>query len=424
MNYSENYPLNVTPQGDTIRESVEKNRNEILSLVKTLNAQPSGAVGGSRQRVLVGPTLNGSWNFLSSDGLTVIINGSVTPVVLSFADGAGANGNIDYLAEVTEKKSAWSVLASNTSYLYVDRSDTGALTFGSATIAPVEQESAPSATSSDVGLSWFSTLEQKMYVWSGTAWQEKVRLFMATVKTDGSSVTSIKYKEYPEQLAPSQRSKLEAIESEATKNTNCISAIKIGDVTVTASGHQDTFTLTASGLLTLSANTAERTINISAPTLSSVYAQAKLDAHPVGSIYESTNPTSPADLFGGTWQAMDAGRVLVAAGTASTGTAFAAGGKGGEERHTLTTNEMPSHSHGMGSAGEHTHIFTGAQSNTEKQTTKWEYTEDYGRTRAWLRTNVTGSAGNHTHSIYNAGGDGSHNNMQPYQVVYRWQRTA
>ena len=31
-------------------------------------------------------------------------------------------------------------------------------------------------------------------------------------------------------------------------------------------------------------------------------AQAKLEAHPVGSFYESTNSTSPATLFGGTWQ--------------------------------------------------------------------------------------------------------------------------
>ena len=31
-------------------------------------------------------------------------------------------------------------------------------------------------------------------------------------------------------------------------------------------------------------------------------AQAKLDAHPVGSFYESTDPTSPAELFGGTWE--------------------------------------------------------------------------------------------------------------------------
>ena len=30
--------------------------------------------------------------------------------------------------------------------------------------------------------------------------------------------------------------------------------------------------------------------------------QAKLDAHPVGSFYESTDPTSPAELFGGTWE--------------------------------------------------------------------------------------------------------------------------
>lgn len=75
---------------------------------------------------------------------------------------------------------------------------------------------------------------------------------------------------------------------------------------------------------------------VMAQLLKDIYKQAKLDAHPVGSIYESTDSTSPADLFGGTWEAMDPGRVLVSAGTASTGTVYKAGDKGGEEAHKLT----------------------------------------------------------------------------------------
>lgn len=424
MNYAETYPLNVTPQGDSTRSAVEKNRKEILSLVAALNAQPSGAVGGSRQRVLSAAMLSGAWNFLSSDGLAVIINGSVNPVIMAFADGCGENGNIDYIGVVRDKLSAWSLPANNTSYLYVERSDAGALTYGSTTIAPVEQDSAPSAGSIDAGLCWFSTLESKMYVWTGSAWQHKVRLFVGTAKTDGSTVKSISYKEYPQQLAPSLQQKLKEIEAGATKNENCISAIKIGDVTVTANGHQDTFTITAEGLIALSADAKSRTIKLSTPDLSKVYAQAKLDAHPVGSIYESTVSTSPATLFGGTWVAMDAGRVLVAQGKAATGTTFTAGATGGEEKHKLTTSEMPAHDHTMSSAGEHNHEFAGTQSSSDDKTTEYEQTGDYSRTRAWLKTNYTQKSGSHTHTINSTGGGEAHNNLQPYEVVYRWKRTA
>lgn len=423
MNYAETYPLNVTPQGDSTRSAVEKNRKEILSLVAALNAQPSGAVGGSRQRVLSAAMLSGAWNFLSSDGLAVIINGSVNPVIMSFADGCGENGNIDYIGVVRDKLSAWSLPANNTSYLYVERSDAGALTYGSTTIAPVEQESTPQAGANDAGLSWFSTLESKMYVWTGSAWQHKVRLFVGTAKTDGSTVKSISYKEYPQQLAPSLQQKLKEIEAGATNNENCISAIKIGDVTVTANGHQDTFTITAEGLIALSADAKSRTIKLSTPDLSKVYAQAKLDAHPVGSIYESTDSTSPSTLFGGTWEAMDAGRVLVAQGKAATGTTFTAGDTGGEEKHTLTTSELPAHSHGatIGSAGGHSHTFT-LGFNTDNpggKTPAPAGASNYGSyTTSW--------AGDHTHSISisNTGGDAAHNIMQPFQVVYRWRRTA
>lgn len=433
MNYAETYPLNVTPQGDSTRSAVEKNRKEILSLVAALNAQPSGAVGGSRQRVLSAAMLSGAWNFLSSDGLAVIINGSVNPVIMSFADGCGENGNIDYIGVVRDKLSAWSLPANNTSYLYVERSDAGALTYGSTTIAPVEQDSTPQAGANDAGLSWFSTLESKMYVWTGSAWQHKVRLFVGTAKTDGSTVKSISYKEYPQQLAPSLQQKLKEIEAGATKNENCISAIKIGDVTVTANGHQDTFTITAEGLIALSADANSRTIKLSTPDLSKVYAQAKLDAHPVGSIYESTVSTSPATLFGGTWEAMDAGRVLVAQGKAATGTPFTAGATGGEETHKLTTSEMPAHAHGRGTMNI---VGTVCSAYGETKTTTsgaftWEPTggrQDGGDGHDGepiLTSTISFDASkNWVGQTSTAGESAAHNNLQPYEVVYRWKRVA
>lgn len=52
----------------------------------------------------------------------------------------------------------------------------------------------------------------------------------------------------------------------------------------------------------------------------------KLTAYPVGSIYQSTDPTSPAALFGGTWQEIAQNRVLMGASYAhAAGTTVEAG---------------------------------------------------------------------------------------------------
>lgn len=141
-----------------------------------------------------------------------------------------------------------------------------------------------------------------------------------------------------------------------------------------------------------------------------------LDAYPVGSIYMSVNSTSPAILFGGTWEAMPAGRVLLAQGEN-----YAAGSTGGEATHTLTINEMPAHSHSgtTNSTGNHTHSSYGAQGGTHKS--NWAGANDN-----YDPNYPTGSAGTHSHtvSIANTGGGAAHNNMQPYLAVYMWKRTA
>nr|UWF84664.1 MAG: protein of unknown function (DUF859) [Bacteriophage sp.] len=52
----------------------------------------------------------------------------------------------------------------------------------------------------------------------------------------------------------------------------------------------------------------------------------KLADHPVGSIYQSTNPTSPAALFGGTWEQIASERVLMGASSShAAGTTAEAG---------------------------------------------------------------------------------------------------
>lgn len=68
--------------------------------------------------------------------------------------------------------------------------------------------------------------------------------------------------------------------------------------------------------------------------------------YPIGSIYLSENSTSPATLFGGTWTQIKDKFLLTAGDT------YKAGNTGGSSTHkhttaghTLTTNEMPSHTH-------------------------------------------------------------------------------
>ena len=55
------------------------------------------------------------------------------------------------------------------------------------------------------------------------------------------------------------------------------------------------------------------------------YEKALLNAHPVGSFYESTDPTSPAELFGGTWEEKIPDGELVGSVTAFAGSALPEG---------------------------------------------------------------------------------------------------
>jgi microcystin-dependent protein len=101
------------------------------------------------------------------------------------------------------------------------------------------------------------------------------------------------------------------------------------------------------------------------------------------------------------------GRVLGTLGQGSGLTNRLLGNSVGEETHTLTVGEMPSHNHGVTDPG-HTH---GYQNNVGDQNTDNAFgTEtaadqvDYNQTTGSSTTGIT---------INNNGGGGAHNNMQP-----------
>lgn len=196
MAYKEKFPLDITPQGDTVPESIEKNRNELLNIAKEMDLKAgsggTGTGGGLRNRVLSGKVSNGEFSFLTGDNLSVMIDGSQTPVLLSFADGFNDYGAVDYVQTVTRKQSAWSLPANSTSYLYVERSASGGLSYGSTTLEPLRQPNAPEAATDKM---YYNTTSEKMNVYTGTYWKNILRVIVAVAVTDATRVKSIKYYE-------------------------------------------------------------------------------------------------------------------------------------------------------------------------------------------------------------------------------------
>lgn len=192
MAYKEKYPLDITPQGDTVQDSIKKNRDELLNVAQQmeLKAGGGGGTGGLRNRVLSGKVSNGEFSFLTGDNLSVMIDGSQTPVLLSFADGFNDYGAVDYTQTINRKQSAWSLPANNTTYLYVERSASGGLTYGSTTLEPMRQPNAPAAATDKM---YYNTTNEKMYVYTGTYWKEILRVVVAIAVTDATRVKSIKY---------------------------------------------------------------------------------------------------------------------------------------------------------------------------------------------------------------------------------------
>lgn len=151
--------------------------------------------------------------------------------------------------------------------------------------------------------------------------------------------------------------------------------------------------------------------------------------YPIGAIYMSTVSTNPATLFKiGNWEALPAGRVLLAQGTSTWGVNYSAGGTGGEDKHTLTVNESAPHNH-TGSAttsgSTHTHALTMQASHGESGNGGVPRFSD-GDVWSPYKTQNLSAAGEHSHAITinNSGGGQAHNNMQPYLSVYMWKRIS
>ena len=119
--------------------------------------------------------------------------------------------------------------------------------------------------------------------------------------------------------------------------------------------------------------------------------------YPVGSYYETSDTTfDPNVAWGGTWVLETAGKFHVSAGTG-----YTIGSTGGEATHTLTVDELPSHSHTL-----------------PKKSMVPYSSATFAKEPLYYAGNFEDIATNAT------GGGQAHNNLPPYVAVNRWHRTA
>lgn len=144
--------------------------------------------------------------------------------------------------------------------------------------------------------------------------------------------------------------------------------------------------------------TAAQTAAASVPTIDQTY--------PVGIIIELAIDTDPATLWPGTiWAPLGVGRVTV--GIDANDTDFDTIGKtGGEKAHALTVAEGPTHDHASGTSG---YFVWGGAAETAKPTAS--VSSSFWTELNRIRTGTSGSGQ-------------AHNNMPPYEVVYRYKRTG
>lgn len=180
--------------------------------------------------------------------------------------------------------------------------------------------------------------------------------------------------------------------------------------------------------------------------------------YPVGSIYMNVNNVEPSTIFGGSWERMPSGRMLV-----NSGNGFNINEVGGEKEHRLIEDEMPSHKHNVQTnisfavpnAGEHYHaIGTIVNNNGDFITSDENRSLKPGfklpESKYWTGWNGSGNGNdrypksdNESYNLFTSinkqtgtininkdigadtnviGKNQPHNNMPPYIVVNMWKR--
>lgn len=158
------------------------------------------------------------------------------------------------------------------------------------------------------------------------------------------------------------------------------------------------------GVTKLSKATMDEFQNNIKNAIDDAVAEAKLNAHPIGSYYWSSENTDPSELFGGTWEQVKDKFVLAVGDTYTT-----VGAIGGNSSHDLNISNIYVQANPTGGGINY-------------QNAAKAFTTNY-------RTTGTGSkeASNQSNSnagIAITGTLNSGDNNPPYITAYCWKRTA
>ena len=200
-----------------------------------------------------------------------------------------------------------------------------------------------------------------------------------------------------------------------------------------STGGTITGNLSVSGTLSVTGATTLTTATATTPSsgdnttkvATTAFVQAAIQLlHPVGSVYTATVATNPGTLFGfGTWTAFGAGRVLI-----GNGGGFTAGDTGGSADAVVVTHNHTASSSSSSSVSDpgHTHNYT--QSTLTGAGGPIENGGEWTVVQATVASAsaTTGISVSTSTSTTNTatGVSGTNANLQPYVVVYMWQRTS
>ena len=161
---------------------------------------------------------------------------------------------------------------------------------------------------------------------------------------------------------------------------------------------------------------------------------------PVGALFTTTGTQNPNQLWAGTtWERYAAGRVLVGAGSYVENNVtytYTNGATGGEVKHPLSADEMPSHGHSASCStanltGEFSVVRRGGSqggvpygNGIVSSTGNFNANNGKGDADDWGTTYKINATHAHTVTIGATGGNAGHENRQPYTGVNFWRRTA